>query len=376
MSNKYEKVDKTNLANVLLDTLPNPVYYKDTNGFFIRCNLAFEKLVQAKKYNIIGKSAYSFFTDEVASRHRLIDKNIIKTHGTHTDEIIFPTKDGKIKYFTLNKSIYLNVDKSVGGTICVMHDITKDVKEKEVLIQQSKFAEMGEMIASIAHQWNEPLVELSAQIQKLEYFFLHHELDNNKVSRFVHDSMVQVKYMSETLKDFRNFLKPCTMKREFGLKEAMREIFDIIGRQIANFNIKVVFDYEQNNEEIYLYAYKNEIKQVLLNIINNAKNKLIKLSTNDNFVGKIKIKIYAKQKYIMIKIADNGGEISEKVKEHIFEPFFTTKDGGTGYGLYMAKEIIETRHNGKIGVKNHNDSVVFFIKIPKKIDNENSTFRR
>lgn len=114
----------------------------------------------------------------------------------------------------------------------------------------------------------------------------------------------------------------------------------------------------------------------MLNIINNAKNKLIKLSTNDNFVGKIKIKIYAKQKYIMIKIADNGGEISEKVKEHIFEPFFTTKDGGTGYGLYMAKEIIETRHNGKIGVKNHNDSVVFFIKIPKKIDNENSTFRR
>lgn len=373
MSNKYKKIDKANLANMLLDTLPNPVYYKDTNGIFIKCNLAFEQLVQTEKSNIIGKDAYSFFPKEPALRHKKIDRDIIKTHGTYVDEVVFKTKDGKIKYFTLRKSIYLNLDKSVGGTVCVMNDITRDIKEREVLVQQSKFAEMGEMTASIAHQWNEPLVELSAQIQKLEYHFLNKELDNTKVANFVNDSMVQVKYMSETLNDFRNFLKPCKKRRKFKIKEAIGEIFDIIGRQMSNFNIKVIFDYESSDDEIYVCGYKNEIKQVLLNIINNAKNKIIKLAENEDFKGKIKIKTFENKKYIVIKIFDNAGAMEKSVMEHIFEPFFTTKDSGTGYGLYMAKEIVENRHGGKIDVKNSKNCVIFTVKFPKKIDCENST---
>lgn len=376
MSDKYKKIDKSNLADTLLDTLPNPVYYKDTQGVFIKCNTAFEKLLQTKKSEIMGKDAYNFFPKEVTKKHKIIDQNIIKTHGTYVDEIIFKTKDNQIKYFILRKTIYLNLDKSVGGTVCVMNEITKEIKQREILLQQSKLEQMGEMIASIAHQWNEPLVELSAQIQKLEYLFLNSNLDDKKVSKFVYDSMVQVKYMSETLNDFRNFLKPCKKKKSFDIKEAIREIFDIIGRQMSNFGIKIVFDYQEYEKQIYIYAYKNEIKQILLNVLNNAKNKIVKLAENENFQGKITIKIRDNKEFIIIKIIDNAGAMDEKIKEHIFEPFFTTKDSGTGYGLYMAKEIIETRHNGKINAKNYKNSVIFTIKLPKKQDNENFTTRR
>lgn len=364
--NDKELIAKLNFEDVLLDSLPNPVYYKDIEGKFIRINSCFSKLVKTEKEDIIGKLAYEFFPKKVARRHKLIDVEIMKTYGKNFDEITFPMPNGEIKYFTLNKAVYLNEDGSVGGIVCVMDDITDRMKSKELLIQQNKFAEMGEMIASIAHQWNEPLVELSAQIQKLEYFYSINDVKREHMSDFVTESMIQIKYMSETLSDFRNFLKPSTAKKHFGIKKAIKEIFDIVGKQIFYFNIDVIFNYEHKNEEIYIYGYENEIKQVILNIINNAKNKITKIERNPHFKGRITITLNSSEEYIVIEIKDNAGAINKDTINHVFEPFFTTEEKGTGLGLYMAKVIIEDKHLGKIKVQNQDQNVIFSIKIPKK----------
>ena len=104
----------------------------------------------------------------------------------------------------------------VGGIVCIMDDITERVQQKQFLIQQSKLAEMGDMVAAIAHQWNEPLVELSAQVQDIQTSYLLNELKDSDVENFVNDSMIQIKYMSKTLTDFRNFfLKPSTKRIYF-----------------------------------------------------------------------------------------------------------------------------------------------------------------
>ena len=359
-------VNKLNFENVLLDSLPNPVYYKDIEGRFIECNTCFSKLVNTAKKDIIGKLAYEFFPKNTADRHKLIDIEIMKTLGTFLDQVTFPMPNGNLKYFTLNKAVYLNQDGTVGGIVCVMNDITERTKQKELLIQQSKFAEMGEMIASIAHQWNEPLVELSAQIQKLELFYDMDKIDKNKMSEFVNDTMIQIKYMSNTLSDFRNFLKPSTIKKSFGIKKAMNELFEIVGKQIFYFNICVDFDYENNDEEIYIYAYENELKQVLLNIINNAKNKIVKKTETEEFEAKIAIKVIKKDDFTYIQIRDNAGKINDDIINKIFEPFFTTKVNGTGFGLYMAKLIIEDKMSGSLSVRNENHDVVFEIKLPNK----------
>lgn len=361
-----ELISRLNFEDVLLDSLPNPVYYKDVDGKFIRCNSCFASLVKSSKENIIGKLAYEFFPKDVADRHRQIDKNIMKTFGTFLDEVMLNMQDGSIKYFTLNKAVYLNSDGSVGGIVCVMNDITNRVKEKEFLIQQSKFAEMGEMIASIAHQWSEPLVELSAQVQKMELLYSLKKIDQGNMHDFVQDMMVQIQYMSDTLSDFRNFLKPSTVKKSFKIKKALDDIFEIVGKQIFYFNIKVNFTYE--DEKTLIYGFENELKQVLLNIINNAKNKMIKIDKKEKFSGLININIYSDKKFNFIEISDNGGAINDEVKSQVFEPFFTTKSGGTGFGLYMAKVIVEDKMDGKITVHNDVDDVVFTIKIPKKND--------
>jgi PAS domain S-box-containing protein len=201
---KFEKV--------LLDTLPNAIYYKNKDGKFIGCNHAFCKLMNLDKRDIIGKTAFDFFPYEIAQRNTSVDERILKSYSNDTSEIAITLPNQHMKYFILNKAVYSNIDGSIGGIVCIMDDITERVQQKQFLIQQSKLAEMGDMVAAIAHQWNEPLVELSAQVQDIQTAAMLEELQEVNIEEFVQDSMVQIKYMSKTLTDFRNFLKPSTKK--------------------------------------------------------------------------------------------------------------------------------------------------------------------
>lgn len=348
---------------VLLDTLPNPIYYKNTDGKFLGCNLSFAKLFNHKKEEVIGKTAYDFYPEDIAKRNVQVDEELLKTQGTKTSEMTLHFND-KMRYFILNKAVYENIDETIGGIVCIMDDITQRVQEKQFLIQQSKLAEMGDMVAAIAHQWNEPLVELSAQVQDIALSFQLEELKKIQMEAFVKDSMVQIQYMSKTLSDFRNFLKPSTKKALFSIEKCLNEIFEIVGKQIFYSNINVTVEYVNQNEDLLIYGYENEFKQVLLNIINNAKNKILEKNLDLNEKKNIGIKIFSTNKYNVIEISDDAGAIPLDIIGNIFDPYFTTKKDGTGFGLYMAKVIIEDKMQGKIRVRNDKNSVVFIIKMP------------
>ena len=126
------------------------------------------------------------------------------------------------------------------------------------------------------------------------------------------------------------------------------------------------FNYKNKNEELLIYGYENEFKQVLLNIINNAKNKIVEKNLPLNKKGSIDINIDKCINYNTIEIIDDAGEIDEKIINSIFEPYFTTKEDGMGLGLYMAKIIIEDKMRGIINVRNDENRVIFTIKLPHK----------
>ena len=363
---EQELSNRLEFDKVLLDTIPNPIYYKNIEGKFLGCNTAFASLVNSSRDEIIGKTAFDFFPFKVANKNTQIDKELLQTFSTSTSEFTFYTPANEMKHIILNKAVYKNIDGSVGGIVCIMDDISERIQQKQFLIQQSKLAEMGDMIAAIAHQWNEPLVELSALVQDIQTSYLLNELKDNDVKSFVNDSMIQIKYMSKTLSDFRNFLKPSTKKNLFSISKALNEINEIIGKQVFYSNIEMNFNYKNKNEELLIYGYENEFKQVLLNIINNAKNKIVDKNLPINKKGKIDINIQRCANYNTIEIIDDAGSIDEKIINSIFEPYFTTKEDGTGLGLYMAKIIIEDKMRGMISVRNEENSVVFTIKLPHK----------
>ncbi len=361
---KRVEIDLSNqlkFDRVLLDTLPNPIYYKDTEGKFLGCNLSFAKLVKQERSEVIGKTAYDFFPKKIATQNAKIDRELLRTMGTSSSEFTLHTQDEGMRYFTLNKAVYDNIDGSVGGIVCIMDDTTERIQQKQFLIQQSKLAEMGDMIAAVAHQWNEPLVELSAEVQDIELSYMLGELKDRQVKAFVNDSMVKIQYMSQTLTDFRNFLKPSTKKGLFGIRKSLEEIFDIIGKQFFYSNIDINVQYSTKEKNLLIYGYQNEFKQVLLNILNNAKSKILQA---DKHLGEISVTIHCDQENHTIEISDNAGAIPEEIIGSIFDPYFTTKEDGTGIGLYMAKVIIEDKMSGEITVENRGEWVTFRIKVP------------
>ena len=370
---EQELHNQLKFEKVLLDTLPNAIYYKNKDGKFIGCNHAFCNLVAMNKDDVIGKTAFDFFPEEIAKRNTAVDERILKDLSCDTSEIAINFPNQHMKYFILNKAVYSNIDGSIGGIVCIMDDISERVQQKQFLIQQSKLAEMGDMVAAIAHQWNEPLVELSAQVQDIQTAAMLNELQQVNIEEFVHDSMIQIKYMSQTLSDFRNFLKPSTKKTLFSLKNSFDTIFEIIGKQIFYSNIKLNINYEKEHEDFLIYGYENEFKQVLLNLINNAKNKIIEKNEQSHKIGTITINVYQSSQYNKIEIIDDAGKIDENIIGSIFNPYFTTKKDGTGLGLYMAKVIIEDKMQGRIKVRNEADDVVFTIKLPHNNEQLHST---
>lgn len=348
---------------VLLDTIPNPIYYSNVKGEYLGSNKAFASLYDLSKEEILGKTAFDFFPQEWAQERRDNDLELLRKKGTDTFELMLHIASKRPRLFTFNKAVYTLVDGSVGGIVCVMDDTTERLQHRQFLIQQAKLTEMGEMIAGVAHQWNEPLVELSAIMQDMEFCFNTGEMDSKKMKEFVKDSIIQIQYMSQTLKDFRNFLKPSTKKSLFCAKKALTEVLEIIGRQIFYSHIDLNVHYSKEEGAFPVYGYENEFKQVLLNIINNAKNKIVKTRKGE----KIDINIEEGESQTKIIITDNGGKVPEKIIGFIFDPYFTTNKNGTGLGLYMAKIIIEDKMGGSIGVQNIGNSVAFTILVPNVI---------
>lgn len=216
-------------------------------------------------------------------------------------------------------------------------------KHKELLIIQSRMAEMGEMIQNIAHQWKQPLntISLCSTGMELEKKYNQEYIDNIKES---------ITYMNNTINDFHNYFQPNKIKKCFFINETLEKVKKLVSSQIKNENIKILYE---GNSSINLCSFENELIQVLINLFKNSIDEL----TKKNYEKYIFIKTIETQKDIIIEIKDNAGgiKISSNNINTIFEQYFTTKkDIGTGIGLYMSKLIVENNLNGKIKVRNEN----------------------
>ena len=370
---KDELKIQLNFIETLLNTIKNPIFYKDKKGHYIGCNDAFSNFTGIEKKDLLGQTMYDVFreNEKFFSIHESIEKKLFKNE-TADDYIMEYNIKNKVKTVIISKSLYYNHQKSVEGILTVLHDITDIVKiqnEKKqhdsFLIQQSKLAEIGEMINAIAHQWNEPLVEMSAIVQDLELEYKTSEISDKDMKLFVKDAMVQIQYMSKTLKDFRDFLKPSVKKSTFFIQDAFNEILNIIERQIKYSYLDLNIQYSK--DKLKVFGYKNEFMQVLIAILNNSKDAILKLRLEDiTFKGKIDVQISACKDVVEILIIDNGSGIEEKDKNHLFEPYYSTKEKGNGLGLYMSKILIVDKMNGEIYFKNNSASTTLVIKLPKK----------
>ncbi|MBF0591505.1 MAG: response regulator [Nitrospirae bacterium] len=248
----------------------------------------------------------------------------------------------------------------------VQEEVDRRRLEEQMLFQQSKMAAMGEMIASIAHQWKQPLSALSLVIQDIEVAFDVGELDKQYIEQSVKQSMDLIKHMSQTVYDFQNFLKPSTHRDPFSVSEAFYDVAGLFSDQLKKDNVELRLNIPRTLG-LYSSGYINEFKQVILNLINNSRDaiKTWQKKGNPDNEGWIEVDIERSNDKVVVCLRDNGGGIDQSVIDSLFEPYVTTKaEGGTGIGLYMSRAIIEGKMEGSISASNTQEGVEFVITLP------------
>ncbi|XOB63595.1 PAS domain S-box protein [Campylobacterota bacterium DY0563] len=341
-------------AYTVFNNTRDGIMITDKETRLIDVNKSFEKITGYKKEEVIGKKTKilrSSLNDEVFY-NKMWKK--IREFGYWEGEIVNKNKNNKefTEWLTINT--IFDKDKEVLNYIGVFSDITEQkikeklLKEKDnVLYQQSKMAAMGEMIGNIAHQWRQPLSVISTAATGMvikKNMGISNEKDDIESLLFINESC---QYLSKTIDDFRNFLKADKDIKKFNICSAIEDSLTLSSIKVKSEEINVIL----NLEELEIDGIKNEFIQVLINILNNAKDAL----ESSNIKNKLLIiDVFEENNYVYIKIQDNAGGIPENIIDRVFEPYFTTKhqSKGTGIGLYMCEEIIKNHMKGELSVKN------------------------
>ena len=356
--NLQQAKDEADEAKALLENIinnaPVRIFWKDKNGLYLGANKLFLEDIGVKDIStLLGKSDKSLHIQET-SEYMQDDQYVMKFKIKKLNYIETLTdKEGNRKILNTSKVPLLNKNGEVIGIIGVFQDITQHVeienqikKQEALILQQSKFASMGEMIANIAHQWRQPLSIISTsatgiKVQK-EMGMLTDEFEFESL-----DSINEnVQYLSKTIEDFRNFFKEEKIRNEVDIEEILSKTLSLVSSRLKNRNINIITSYER----IVFETLETELIHVFINIINNAIDAFEDVTT-EKFIF---IQTQQTSNAIVISIKDNAGGIDPNILNLVFDPYFTTKEfsKGTGIGLYMCKEIVVKHLHGKIDVKN------------------------
>ena len=180
-----------------------------------------------------------------------------------------------------------------------------------------------------------------------------------KIFDFSKNTKEQIKFLSETIDDFRDFFNPNKHKMVFEIKDAIEKSLKFMGNQFEINKIKVNVEYKDEK----VYGIETELEQVILNILNNSMDAFKEREIENK---EINIKVLTKQFYTILIMEDNAGGVKEESLEKLFDPYYTTKATGTGTGLYMVKLVIKNSFQGDLKINNSEKGLRYIMALPQK----------
>lgn len=323
-------------------------------------NPAFEQITKYHYLDLIGSKLPLFTSGEKENEfYRELKNNFYENNSWNTRLTTFK-RTGEILEAELNISPIVNEGGFYTSYIGVMRDITRDSQREAVMLQQAKHAQIGEMLSIIAHQWRQPLSVISTICGNMLIDLELDDFDDDTFRDYLNEVIKHTQFLSSTINDFRSFTNSKRESTTIRLTEVVDRCLYFIGGALQSAKIQVEKDYR---DDITLESMPNELLQVLLDIVKNAKDVIIERNISQ---GLVTVRVYTCGSFHCLEVEDNAGGIPESIIEHIFLPYFTTKEelNGTGLGLYMAKTIVEGHLKGLIEAKNTKAGACFTIKLP------------
>ena len=315
----------------------------------------FEKAKQFHQEYMPSKDIFNYALKKIEK----LDINLIAPqHGSIIEKEYISNLIADMKNLDCGLYIEEKYNNELLDTISQLQEKEKTIQEKDrQLFEQSKRAEMGEMIGNIAHQWRQPLAIINTIVAILKEKNSVTILSQDELKEKLEKMQTRIYYMSDTIEDFMNYYRPDKEKSSFKILDAIMQALEV-----THISEKTKLNIDAD-ETLTLYGLKNEYIQVIVSILSNISDLTIERKIKN---PKINIQLYSKSNSYILSIADNLGGIKDENLSKIFNPYFTTKHQsmGTGLGLYIAKMIIEETMNGSLEVSNIDGGATFTIRIP------------
>ena len=335
---KHKLKEEINKIELLLDATMDAMFVFEDDVCINVNNLGIELFEFKNKEELLGKKIFKFLKnnedlDLSKNYNKPFESYLINKNGDSFPALI------KIKQTTQNENQI---------SIMTVVDLTELKYKDKLLAEQTKLAALGDMIGNIAHQWRQPLSTISTAATGIKLLREYDALDEQDLESSLNGIIKSSKYLSKTIDDFRDVLKGDKERTIFNLKTNIRKDLSILEDMLKNSDIQIIENYDS---KIEIYSFNNELSQVIINILSNAKDAF---SINNIKEKYIFITTKIKNDSAIIEIKDNAGGIFTDIIDKIFEPYFTTKHKslGTGLGLYMTQQIIKQNIQGSIEVQN------------------------
>jgi len=363
MENKIKEAH--DFLRKIIQSSPNAIIASDMEGNIILWNSGAEETLGFKPEEVIGKINIDQIYPKGMAR-KIMDLMRSPEYGgvgvLKSYPMVHVKRNGEVVDGNLSAAIIYDAQGNGVATVGLFVDLQERLamerklrETQEQLLQSEKLAAMGRLASQIAHEVNNPLYGIMNTLELLKT-----EVPPESKRRKILDmALSETMRLTDLLRKMLSFSKPDEEERQpTDINTILDEILLLVGKQLQENSIRIETSFEKGLDQ--LYASKNQLRQVFLNLIANARDAMPE-------GGTLNINTLSKGKNIIIEIIDTGMGISAEDIKKIFDAFFTTKDGvkDVGLGLSVCYGFIKD-HDGDIHVSSKiNSGTTFTIILPK-----------
>jgi len=334
----------------LIESSVDGIIVTNMKGDILIFNKGAENILGYEAEEVVGKmSIRSIYPPGVA--REVMEKLRSPDYGGVGKLTSFPIlhrrKDGELIEGDLSASIIYDEEGKEIASVGIFKDLRERLgierelqKTQQALLQSEKLAAMGRLTSQIAHELNNPIYGIMNTLELLKT-----EIPpESKRRKILELALSETQRLAEMLRNMLSFSKPEEEKRRpVKMNELIGGILLVMEKQMRESNIKVETSFDDEIPEVM--ASTNQMRQVMLNILKNAKEAMPK-------GGTLTVRTSKEDKHVLIHVQDTGVGIPEEIRDKIFEAFFTTKQKvkGVGLGLSVCYGIIKD-HGGEIKVE-------------------------
>lgn len=345
-------------------------------------NDAFCDMYGYTKDEIIGQRGSIFSARTQEEEEALREKfSTALRGGPSTIEYKDRRKDGSVFWVSNTIGFIYTEDPHERHWLSVIRDITERKQSEEELrkmeedsrqLQQelthvARVSAMGELVASIAHEINQPLAATLNNAQAAQRFLDLDKPDLDEVRDILTDIAEDSKRASDTIQRLRSLLQKGETHRDaLDMSETVQEILNLMKAEFSSRDISVKLDLASKLPSIF--GDRIQLQQVLMNLVLNSCDAMMDIAPGLRELG---IRTSADNSgNIMVVVRDSGSGIDDEEMEHMFEAFYTTKSDGIGMGLSISRSIIEA-HGGRLWAENKQaKGTTFYFAIPSSTESE------